>query len=480
MGLTWLGVKLFLSEDLPSKVGEKFQDHFQAKKMSIGSSDDFPPGFEDNHLRNQSKAKLSHIPQIKWECPSLFTLSNDWRVAAGEDSTETCDQKLREMRVPEAIYPRISAIPDGPSESEKEFYDDNESLIPLIPLIPVEEEEESAEDIEPDSSIKKLHKQNSQQQYIPPAISLVNPECSNVNSHCSGKPLGATSSEADIIAAASSAAVASIIKRNEQGTLIDMDLLVKLFTDPTMIEKLIEQNRTATTTVSVSAPSNILSIPTSYSKPAAVASETTPTTTRPSITSVPSVSLPKPVPPQTVTRHKPPSIPTPHMHRPVKKNTPHMANRVLPSLNTHSPQQGLKRAAPSLASVSSSELKTVTVSSASANMHAVEKQVQSTTTGAVKDVNYYLNLVKEHGTHKQAGKKSLKNLQGLKPSQGEVKFKSKKPCIYFRTKRGCRNGSDCPYQHDMSNRGEAGKVLMAQQNAKRLKVGPEIKGRLYT
>jgi len=42
-----------------------------------------------------------------------FTLSNDWRVAAGEDSTETCDQKLREMRVPEAIYPRISAIPDG-------------------------------------------------------------------------------------------------------------------------------------------------------------------------------------------------------------------------------------------------------------------------------------------------------------------------------------------------------------------------------
>ena len=55
-----------------------------------------------------------------------------------------------------------------------------------------------------------------------------------------------------------------------------------------------------------------------------------------------------------------------------------------------------------------------------------------------------------------------------------MKFKSKKPCIYFGTPRGCRNGSDCPYQHDMSNRGEAGKVLMAQQNAKRLKVGREI------
>ncbi|KAG5089412.1 hypothetical protein JHK86_002024 [Glycine max] len=60
-------------------VGHKSQDHLQAKKMSIGPSDDLPPGFEDDHFQNQSKAKLSHIPQIKWECPSLFTLSSDWR-----------------------------------------------------------------------------------------------------------------------------------------------------------------------------------------------------------------------------------------------------------------------------------------------------------------------------------------------------------------------------------------------------------------
>ncbi|KAG5069705.1 hypothetical protein JHK85_002082 [Glycine max] len=293
------------------------------------------------------------------------------------------------MRVLEEVYPRISAIPDGPSVSsnvENECYDDNESVIPLLPLIPVEEEQESVEDTEPDFPTKKLQSQNLQQQYIPPATSLINPQCNNINSRCSGKPLPATSSESDIVAAASAAAVAAIIKSNEQGSLIDMDLLRKLFTDPTMIEKLIEQNRTATTTVS--APSNILSIPTSYSKPAAVASETkptAPTTTmglwptsvtrkatheKPSITSVPSVSLAMPLTPQTVTRHKPQST-----HRPVKKNIPHMPNGVLPSLNTHSPQQGLKRAAP-LASVSSSELKTVAVPSASANMHAVAKQMK--------------------------------------------------------------------------------------------------------
>lgn len=62
---------MFLSDDCPSTVGHKSQDHLQAKKMSIGPSDDLPPGFEDDHFQNQSKAKLSHIPQIKWECPSL-------------------------------------------------------------------------------------------------------------------------------------------------------------------------------------------------------------------------------------------------------------------------------------------------------------------------------------------------------------------------------------------------------------------------
>ena len=28
-----------------------------------------PPGFEDNPFLSQSKAELSHISQIKWECP---------------------------------------------------------------------------------------------------------------------------------------------------------------------------------------------------------------------------------------------------------------------------------------------------------------------------------------------------------------------------------------------------------------------------
>lgn len=40
-----------------------------------------------------------------------FVLSHKWLVAAGEESREKENQKLREMRVLEAVYPRPSAIP---------------------------------------------------------------------------------------------------------------------------------------------------------------------------------------------------------------------------------------------------------------------------------------------------------------------------------------------------------------------------------
>lgn len=152
---------MFLSEDCPSKVGKKSQDHLQAKTSPMLPSstnecdDDLPPGFEANHFLRQSNTELSNIPQIKWKCPPLvneiletyltmlnlyymspcfiyafsffvlcswitfvdlllsiqFALSSHWLVAAGEESKEKDSQKLRDMRVLEAVYPRLSAIP---------------------------------------------------------------------------------------------------------------------------------------------------------------------------------------------------------------------------------------------------------------------------------------------------------------------------------------------------------------------------------
>ncbi|XP_027346888.1 zinc finger CCCH domain-containing protein 6-like [Abrus precatorius] len=551
-------VKLFLSEDYPSKVGQRTQDHLQAKissvlHSSINEPNDLPPGFESSHFLTQSKAEFSHISQIKWERPPLFVFSPHWRVAAGEESKEKEDQKLREVRVLEAVYPRLSAIPPSPSVSldvEEEEYDD--TITPLIPIIPIEEEEFTEYDVNPPLNVQS---QNTLQ-YISgttPIGPASNAPCT-VSSDACAKPLPGVSSglEGDFVAA--SAVVATIMKSNEQGRMIDMDLLVKIFNDPEMIEKLINEHGTTATTVSTSA--NTVDIPTSGMKPAipsgplstsapdVSASGTTSTSTvgllpsglkpaTPSVSlltptpdkpatlsasAIPSVSLTsthdktatasvplsrpvsgKPASPSVLLpthTHTPALAPAPHMHRPVNQSIHHMSSGMSPASNARSQKDtvlasGQKRAA-SLASISSSELSSVPLPPATGNLHAVN-QAKSTasampyklSTGsafAVKDANYYKNLIRQHGADKQDMQDSHlgnrhSNFQDMKLvhniKHGEVKHKIQKPCMYFKSSRGCRNGSNCPFQHDVSVQWGAGNVLGAQ-NAKRLKLGPEI------
>lgn len=63
--VTWQ-VKLFLSEDFPSIVGQKSQDHLQAKTSSmlhssINEPNDLPPGFESSHFLNQLEMMFKKI-----------------------------------------------------------------------------------------------------------------------------------------------------------------------------------------------------------------------------------------------------------------------------------------------------------------------------------------------------------------------------------------------------------------------------------
>lgn len=53
---------------------------------------------------------------------SQIVLDLTWQVVAGEESKEIRDQYHREMRVLEAIYPRISSIPPK-SESSLALFD---------------------------------------------------------------------------------------------------------------------------------------------------------------------------------------------------------------------------------------------------------------------------------------------------------------------------------------------------------------------
>lgn len=378
-------------------------------------------------------------------------------------------------------------------EVEKEDYDDN--LTPIIPIIPIEEEESM--DITPDDVAVTKHADsptNLQSQnlphHIPAAATSSKLSSTDVLSSSLGNPVPAVSPslEVDLAAAASSALAAALISSSDQCSLIDTDLLLRIFNDPTMIGNLTNQHKTAATTVS----------------------GTTPTTDKPSISPVsvltstfdkPSVPLFRPVsgnsaathsfalPTPTPTPPPPPShphafTPTPQIHRRANKEIPPRSNGMLPNLNTYTPQprvvvsSGVKRAAP-LASVSSSEFSKVALSSVSPN----QVQVQSGTAGsasAKKDANYYKNLIRQHGSDKQDSQigKLHNNNQDLKSVNNNMVrpiLKTQKPCMYFSTPRGCRNGSNCPYQHDTSVKFGGGNAI-GTQNAKRMKLGPEIKG----
>ncbi|XP_047171710.1 zinc finger CCCH domain-containing protein 6-like [Vigna umbellata] len=227
-------VKIFSSEESPSKIGNKSEDDFQAKTLSTRPStlenDDFPPGFEGNHFQNQSKSEFSYI---KWESPPPLVLNRCWSVAAGEESTEKYDEMLRERRVSEAYYPCSSAIPPSPFVSfnvENESYDD--SLTPIISLIPIEEYE-SVTGINHDVSVTKKHGDSLSKLQTQTTQQCIQP---------------ATSSEANLVAASITTVSSTILKSIEEGTVIDVDFLFKIANDPIMIEKIIEEYSTVTTT----------------------------------------------------------------------------------------------------------------------------------------------------------------------------------------------------------------------------------------
>ncbi|MCD7449752.1 hypothetical protein HAX54_001321 [Datura stramonium] len=98
-----------------------------------------------------------------------------------------------------------------------------------------------------------------------------------------------------------------------------------------------------------------------------------------------------------------------------------------------------------------------------------------------KDINYYKSLIKHHGENcESAADELLPNasprdgktrgpvqLKNLKPNQRSLN--SRKRCSFFNTPRGCRNGSSCPFLHDMSGQSEVW-GMSNDQGSKRMKI----------
>lgn len=420
-------VRLFLSEESPSQVGLGAQDHLQAKASLLlhptgsGSDDHLPPGFEGVHPANHLQIKVSQIPIIKWGAPPRFVLDFTWQVVAGEESNESEVQNQREMRVLEAVYPRPSAIPPNPTvsvDAEDSSYNDEQTF--LIPLIPIEDED-VAVDISSDSMAS--FPVSFTERPLPLASSIPSPaQCSlpiTANPHAQNPAAGmVVGGESDLVASAS-AAFGAIMNSNEHGNLIDHELLIKILSNPKMVEKLVTDYGPATNTLEVPKPRS----------PPLVSSDQPPVNVDRTVTSAPSSAS------------------------------------VLPG-HFYAQPNGVGVGPPN------TRLPPPTV-----------VPVSSTAPPPAKDINYYKSLIQQHGGERQEAPQQYGNRQSHQPGANqeivnnqrprELRPKIMKPCIYFNSSRGCRHGANCSYQHDASFQ-QRGSSVPEVQNAKRMKLDREI------
>ncbi|XP_043714997.1 zinc finger CCCH domain-containing protein 6-like [Telopea speciosissima] len=433
-------VKLFLSEDSPSQVGLGAQDHLQAKKSwllhstGMGSDDHLPPGFEGAQPANQLKKELAQIPLIKWKCPPRFVPSPSWQVVAGEESKEAEVQNQREMRVLEAVYPRPSAIPPSPSVShEVEDYHHDDSHALIIPVTPIEDDDATGPSC---NSVAASNPMDLPPLVVPQGLlaSGTTPQ-SQYGLHSALKApnsekiaFGAVPCAQPDIGAAASAAFTAIMRSSEQGSLIDRDLLIKILNNPKLIEKLVADH---------GKPTN---------------SQTTPKPKSPPMTSLVPQSV---LPPIHINRTEPDA---PFSAAPATGSFFPATNAVVPTLNPRLP---------------------------------LPEIVPTVKVPPVKDINYYKSLIQQHGGERQETQDriftqfsnhhnqlmletSSEPVQSSKPRDSKPKIM--KPCIYFNSSRGCRNGANCAYQHDGSYQRRAGSMQEAQ-SAKRMRLDREITGR---
>ncbi|XP_022772674.1 zinc finger CCCH domain-containing protein 6-like isoform X2 [Durio zibethinus] len=417
-------IRLFLSEESPSQVGLGAQDHLQAKTslvshLNVAALDNFlPPGFGGVHSTNHLQINLS------------FVLDLNWQVVAGEESEEVEIQNQREVRVLEAVYPRPSAVPTNPfvsADIKNCHYDDQQT--PQIPITPIEDEDAAIETsfdiLAPFSAPISSQPQLLAAGILPPL------HCSMPSvSSASANEKTAAGMVLNVEPSVAAAAFTAINQSNECGNMIDPDLLVKILSNPKLIAKVVTDYGVA---------SGAQNLPKSTSPLA------------PSSNPPPPVNLSGPSPA--------------HFNR-TENGT---ASLALTS-------GGAFYARPNGAGVGPSNKP--------GPVPSVCLVSPSPAVGLpLKDVNYYKNLIQQHGGERQGPAQKFNSRYNylLRPNQELInnpksrdsKLKIMKPCIYFNSSRGCRNGASCAYQHDASSQ-NGGNNAPDQPNAKRMKMDREI------
>ncbi|KAE8675741.1 NAD(P)-binding Rossmann-fold superfamily protein [Hibiscus syriacus] len=476
-------VKLFLKEDCPSKVGGEHRHTLQAKPSwalhpsGMCANDDLSPGFEGGHYAGGFKCNLAKIPIIQWKTPPKFALNFNWQVVAGEESKEVEAQKLREKRVLEAVYPRLSVVPPNPlvfRDVEVEHYDD--SRIPLVPLNPIEDDEGADVSSGIAAQTKTPFKFETPALLMPPGRSYSETPAHCHSSAAEGLIPGASS---DVMAAALTA-LTTVMKSKEQGSMVDTDLLVKILSDPKMVEKLIHNPGHA----SAAADGNLISAPSSVSPETVVTS--LPCSKPATISSTPAVrysnnvekefrpALSMPVSRANIvsnsmpTRVEPSSFPFPSTGATINMNSGHrVANGTTSSYSRMNQVQsalGMMPVQPAIVSTTA--------------MQAMEANT-------VKDANYYKNLIREHGREKeeakaynisQTGNHLIHSQQNIEPGASNTMFRHH--CMFYNRSKGFNQGSNYPYLHDNKSLQRHTDRTVEDPCAKRMKLSGEITGRI--
>ncbi|CAM6110021.1 unnamed protein product [Calypogeia fissa] len=170
VGQSLCQVRLFKGEDAPVMLGsvQNQQQKPPAKNLHVSKptvlvpAPDTPTAVASVPPNSQPDHDISFVaavPQISWRKPSRIDMDPKWRVTAGEDSVETRLQRQRELPILEAFYPLNlkSSIPESPLEpvEAQELYDD--STTPEIPLVSLEDEDEEQDENEVSSLLSSSH-----------------------------------------------------------------------------------------------------------------------------------------------------------------------------------------------------------------------------------------------------------------------------------------------------------------------------------
>ncbi|CAA2963818.1 zinc finger CCCH domain-containing 6 [Olea europaea subsp. europaea] len=365
-------------------------------------------------------------------------------------------QNQREMRVLEAIYPRLSSIPPNPSVLvgiEDSFQNDQNTI--LIPITAIEDDDAALD--EPlaymESNTAPI---SSQPQLLTHRTSSSQVSC-RTDPHAYKIPeTGKDPSVQPDIVATAHAALTAAMSKNSQGNLIDHNLLIKILSDPKMIEQLVTNHGTASGTQNVPA-SSIPNIP--------------------------------PTRVQNIPFSSTQNMPSTSMHYFPSSSTIKMPNSSSSTINGRDPPSALVTQ-PELISSLATSSRPFFPPSRTGPIPPIRPSVPNITLAPppsavpplVKDINYYKSLIQQHGAEQQEGLPQFGNQQ-LGTTQEPLnvaksrdsKLKIMRPCIYFNSARGCRNGANCAYLHQTSSQPRVGNIPDVQ-STKRMKMDREITG----